>query len=154
MTSLTITKTGRIEFEEPIHASTISLKSTTLYMTMYNLTEPTTFARNGKSFTLAPGYYDYGQLQAKLKKVFPSGGFKIHQTTLKVSTDITITGGLEKRIENGYLHLTPRCLYVRVYGIKRYKNLLDGKRSDVLAIIPIGKTDLKEIIEYQPNNNK
>ena len=32
-----ITKTGRIELEEPIRASTISLKSATLYMVMYNL---------------------------------------------------------------------------------------------------------------------
>jgi hypothetical protein len=97
---------------------------------------------------IPPGYYTYQQLVAKMV-----GSFKVHESTLKVSYSGTLTGGLTNLIKDGYLYLTPLSLYLCVEGIDSSKNLLDGKRSNLLSIIPIGKTNIGEIFQYQPVNN-
>ena len=148
MTSLTINKTGRIELDRSVKATSISLKTITLYLSFYNLTEVTSYTYNGRTTTIQPGYYTYEQLLSKLP-----GSFKVHQNTLKVSTDATITGGLAKLIENEYLYLTPLCLYLYIDGIDTSKDLWNGKRSNLLSIIPIGRTDVGEIIQHHPTNN-
>lgn len=145
MTSLIITKTGRIELERAIRVTSVSLKSITLYMSMYNLHEVSTFTYNNRRVTIQPGYYTYDQLMEKL----PRGSFKVHENTLRVSTGGTITGALAKLIKNDYLYLTPLCLYINADVIDTAKNLLNGNRSDVLGMIPIGKTDTMEIIKYK-----
>lgn len=147
-TSLTITKTGTIEFEQPIDITEINLNSITLYKNIYNITEVTKYVKSGKTTVIQPGYYTYEQLQ----KLMP-GDFKFSENTLKVEVKGTLTGGLKKLIDDGYLYLSPLCLYMYVDEIDTSKNYLDGKRSTLLSAIPIGNTDVGEIFNYQPNNN-
>jgi hypothetical protein len=115
---------------------------------MYNLTETTTLTTDRRNYVIPPGYYTYKQLAERMK-----GNFKVHETTLQVSYNGTLTGGLANVIKNNHLYLTPLALYLRVDGIDTEQNLLDGQRSDLLSIIPIGKTDVGEISTYQPENN-
>jgi hypothetical protein len=148
MRSLTITKTGRVEFDAPIKDKGISLKSITLFLSIFNLTETTIMTRGGETYVIEPGYYTYEQIREKLK-----GHLKIHKTNLQVSYSGTLTGGLVKLIENNRLYLTPLALYLKVDGIDTEKNLLDGKRSNLLSVIPVGSTNVGEIFEYQPEHN-
>ena len=104
--------------------------------------------KTGKEIVIPPGYYTYKQLQ----KLMP-GDFKFDQQTLKVKIDGVLAGGLKKLIDNDFLYLTPLCLYLYVDGIDTSTNYLDGKRSSLLSVIPIGKTDVGEIFKYQPISN-
>lgn len=150
MISLAITKTGRVDLDTPIRVSSISLTSITLYQHMYNLTEPTVFtARSGKRTVIPPGYYTYEKLRELMHN-----RFKVHETSLKVHYGGTLTGGLKKLIDdNDFLYLMPLALYIHVKEIDTSKNLLDGKRSDLLATIPVGMTNVGEIFKHQPLNN-
>ena len=112
MTTLTITKTGRVELDLPINVSTVSLSSITLYLNIYNINEVTRYNKSGKEVVIQPGYYTLEQLQ----ELVPNG-FKFDKNTLKLEVDGVITGGLKKLIENDYLYLTPLCLYLYVQGI-------------------------------------
>lgn len=150
MTSLTITKTGRIALETPVSVRSISLKSTTLYMNLYNLNEETRYRATGSSedVVIPPGYYTYEQLQE-----FMPNGFEFDENTLKVKVRGRLEGGLTKLISDGYLYLTPLCLYVYVDEIDTSQNLFDGKRSSLLTVIPIGNTNVGEIFQYNPLNH-
>ena len=150
MTSLTITKTGRVDFDEAIRVSGISLRSITMYQNVYNLTEATVYITTaGKQVDIPPGYYTYQRLRELMNYEF-----KVHTHTLKVSYEGTLTGGLKKRIDKkDMLYLTPLCLYVYVEGINESTNLLDGKRSDLLSIIPVDDTNVGEIFTHQPQNH-
>lgn len=149
MTSLIVTETGRLELDTPIKLTTIALKSATLYLHTYNLTEPTTYIKTDSStIKIPPGYYTYDQLV----QLMPEGEFSVDVNTLKVTYKGIISGGLAGMIKNECLYLTPLSLYLRVDCIDSSKNLLNGKRSDILSAIPVGKTNLSEIIEYQPQH--
>ena len=149
MNSLTFTKTGRVELDAPIKASAISLKSITLFQTMYNLTEETEYTPPNKpKVKIPPGYYTYSQIREKLGDTF-----QVDENTLEVSFDESLKGGLSKLIKDKLLYLTPLCLYLYVDGIDASKNLLNGKRSDLLSIIPVGKTEFAQIYKYQPIEN-
>lgn len=147
MTTLTITKTGRVELGVPMLVSSICLRSISLYKCMYNLSEPTTYTYNGKTVEIEPGYYTYNQLLSKL----PAGSFRVNRNTFKINTRGVITGGLKKFIEDDYLYLSPLYLYMYVEGLDSSQNFVNGKRSDLLKVIPVGKTNVTEVVEYQPS---
>lgn len=151
MTTLTIRKAGRCEFDQPINIKQISLSWITLYMKVYNLSESTTYKKseNAQLITIPAGYYTYEELQEKM-----SGDFKFDKNTLKVSITGTISGGLKKLIEQDSPYLNPLCFYVYVDGIDTSKNWLDGKRSSLLSAIPIGNSvESTEIFTHVPVNN-
>lgn len=148
MNSLTITKTGRIELEEYIYVRGISLKSVALYFNSYNLATPTVYVKDRQTTNIPAGYYTF----EKLKELIPDLSFDYN--TLKVTYSGTLTGGLKKLIdEQSFIYLTPLSLYVYVERIDGSRNYLNGKRSKLLSIIPVGKTNIGEIFEYQPFNN-
>lgn len=150
MNSLTITKTGKIELYKPIKIQNVSLKSITLFQTAYNLAATTEYKHpNKEKITIPPGYYTYEELRSKM-----GGGLKVDPNTLKVAYVGDLTGGLKDLIQDEYIYLTPLSLYLYIDGIDTSKNLLDGKRSSLLSIIPVGKTNVGKIIQYQPFNNR
>jgi len=148
MTSLTITKTGRIDLDTPIEVVGVRLNVITIYMTMYNVPTSSVYRAKGsnKDVVIPPGEYTYTELGVLLLN-----DFRFDKQTLKVSIAGTLTGGLRKLIdENNFLYLTPLCLHLRVHGIDTSRNLFNGKRSDLLSIIPIGGVNSGKIYEYQP----
>lgn len=138
MTTLTVTKTATIEFEQPIDVNEISLNSITLYKNIYNINEVTKYVASGKETIIQPGYYNtYEQLQ----KIMPND-FNFNENTLEVEVDGTLTGGLKKLINSesvhsgtssGYLNLSPLCLYMHVDEIDTSKNLYRGEEINTLV---------------------
>jgi hypothetical protein len=117
---------------------------------MYNLTENTIYQVRGENpITLPPGYYTYDEITRKLP-----AAFKVDSNTLKVKYGSgTISGGLNKLIKDGYLYVAPLCLYMYVDGIDTSKNLLDGKRSNLLSVIPNINTAAGDVLSHQPQSN-
>ena len=151
MTTLTIRKSGRCEFDRAINIKQISLSWITLYMKVYNLSESTTYKKDARTeaVTIPAGYYTYEELQEKM-----SGDFKFDKNTLKIIITGTVSGGLKKLIEQDSPYLNPLCFYMYIDGIDTSKNWLDGKRSSLLSAIPIGNgVAPNEIFTYVPVNN-
>ena len=149
MTTITITKTGVIEFEEAIGVSGVSLNLITLYL-KYNITEEAVYQpkHTGDSVTIPKGYYTYEQLQ----KLMPYD-FSYNENTLKIEIEGEITGGLTKLVKDGFPYLTPLCLYMYIEGIDTSRNVFNGQRSELLSIIPIGKANVGDLITYKPATN-
>ncbi len=144
---LTITKTGRIDFDRPVILKSMSLRNITLYQTMYNITDISRYGNSatGAKATFNPGYYTYDQIKAKIPN-----DFNFDVNTLKVELNGIIIGSLKDLInKDNILYLTPLSLYMFCDEIDSSKNYLDGKRSNLLAIVPIGKTNVGEIFKHQ-----
>jgi hypothetical protein len=145
MISLTITKTGRIELGAYVKVGGISLNAITLYLNIYNLATITTYVKAGRTTTIAPGYYTFEQLRKRLPDL------SYDENTLKASIDGVLTGGLKKLIsDDGSINLSPLSLYLHVDGIDASSNLFNGQPSNLLSIIPVGKTNVGQIFEHQP----
>lgn len=147
MTTHTVTKSSIELDSKPINANYVRLNYITLYKNMYNMTEPWKSidpADRSKFVTHPAGYYTY----EKLQELIPD--FNFDETTLKTETKGAQLG---KVIENGYLYLSPLCLYLYLDCIDTSVNFLNGKRSTLLTSIPIGNTDVGEIFTYQPSSD-
>ena len=146
---------NNIEFDQPINVSTICLNNIVMYSKFYNLATETIYtppanAADKSTVKIPPGYYTEEDINTKTRE-----DFDIDYNTLKVKMKGSVTGGLKKIIsKNGEIYLTPLCFYLYVDGIDTSKNLLNGKRSKLLSIIPITKDAIGEIISFQTKSYK
>ena len=152
-TTLNITSNGVIEFENPIKINYISLDCITLYMNIYNIPKIETITKSdGTKITIPSGYYTIQTLQQLTKGVIDFDS---------ISIGIVISGtpsdGLKQIFEkknDGTIHyapyLQPLVLFVHADCIDSKYNLLNGKRSQMLSFVPIGNTNITEILTYTP----
>ena len=149
-TNITVTKTGVTQFDFPIKANYITLNFIHLYCTTYNIPLDSTYTadRNYKLINIPAGHYAVQDL----KKLMPND-FEFDNKTLKIQLTGKVTGGLSKIIENNYIYLSQLGLYLYINGIDTSKNYFEGKRSNLLAFIPMTDTDFGKIITFEPQNN-
>lgn len=147
--NLTIDKQGSIVFYETIEGKTISLNYITLYYNIYNITDSVEFiSTSGSTIDIEPGNYSIEDLID-----ITNGGIDHDENTLKVKVNGRLSTEFEKLFENEFPYLTPLNLYLYADCINSSKNLLNGKRSELLSIIPIGKAKVGEIFSYKPISN-
>lgn len=151
MVSLTINKQGRIDFDYPMKASSnITLDCITLYFNVYNVNEETRVTSDDQTDRFKAGYFDSDTLKEKL-----GDNLEIDEITQKAKLNTAkVEGGVVKLLDKNFLYITPLVLYVYVDEINSDQNLLNGQRSKLLAMIPVGNKDFGDIIEYKAKRTK